>query len=84
MGAAARVAARTLALVPAAQRTQALHALADALRTQHSPVLAANAADLAAAHSAGISAPLAERLLLNAPVSFPEPTIAWRGETPRQ
>ena len=66
MGAAARVAARTLALAPAAQRTQALHALADALRTQHSPVLAANAADLAAAHSAGISAPLAERLLLNA------------------
>ncbi|MQC25302.1 MAG: glutamate-5-semialdehyde dehydrogenase [Chloroflexi bacterium] len=66
MGAAARVAARTLALAPAAQRTQALHALAAALRTQHSPVLAANAADLAAAHSAGISAPLAERLLLNA------------------
>ena len=66
MGAAARVAARTLALAPAAQRTQALHALAAALRTQQVPVLAANAADLAAAHSAGISAPLAERLLLNA------------------
>lgn len=64
-GAAARVAARTLALVPAAQRTQALHALAAALRTQQRPVLAANAADLAAARSAGISEPLAERLLLN-------------------
>lgn len=64
-GAAARVAARTLALAPAAQRTQALHALADALRTQQQLVLAANAADLAAARSAGISEPLAERLLLN-------------------
>jgi len=64
-GAAARVAARTLALVPAAQRTQALHALAAALRTQQQFVLAANAADLAAARSAGISEPLAERLLLN-------------------
>lgn len=63
--AAARVAARTLALAPAAQRTQALHALADALRTQQQLVLAANAADLAAARSAGISEPLAERLLLN-------------------
>ena len=65
MGAAARAAARTLALAPAAQRTQALHALAAALRTQQQPVLAANAADQAAAHSAGISVPLAERLLLN-------------------
>lgn len=65
MGAAARVAARTLALAPALQRTQALHALADALRTQQQLVLAANAADLAAARSAGISEPLAERLLLN-------------------
>ena len=64
-GAAARVAARTLALVPAAQRTQALHALAAALRTQQQPVLAATAADLHAARSAGISEPLAERLLLN-------------------
>lgn len=64
-GAAARVAARILALAPALQRTQALHALADALRTQQQPVLAANAADLAAARSAGISEPLAERLLLN-------------------
>ena len=64
-GAAARVAARTLALVPAAHRTQALHALAAALRTQQQPVLAANAADLAVARSAGISEPLAERLLLN-------------------
>lgn len=63
--AAARVAARTLALAPAAQRTQALHALADALRTQQQPVLAANAADLFAARSACISEPLAERLLLN-------------------
>lgn len=64
-GAAARVGARILALAPALQRTQALHALADALRTQQQPVLAANAADLAAARSAGISEPLAERLLLN-------------------
>lgn len=64
-GAAARVAARILALAPALQRTQALHALADALRTQQQPVLAANAADLDAARSAGISEPLAERLLLN-------------------
>jgi len=65
VGAAARAAARTLALAPAAQRTQALHALAAALRTQQQPVLAANAADQAAARTANISEPLAERLLLN-------------------
>jgi len=51
MGARARAAAETLRLAPAARRSAAIAAAADALRARSPEILAANAADLAAATS---------------------------------
>ncbi|MFS8520212.1 MAG: glutamate-5-semialdehyde dehydrogenase [Micromonosporaceae bacterium] len=61
----ARAAASELATLTRTRKDAALHAMADALE-KHSPeVLAANAADLAAAREAGTSAALLDRLALD-------------------
>jgi glutamate-5-semialdehyde dehydrogenase len=61
----ARVAARGVARASEAQRTAALGAIADALSAREDEILAANAADLAAAEAAGTSAALLDRLRLD-------------------
>jgi glutamate-5-semialdehyde dehydrogenase len=65
IGQRARAAARVLALSPAAQKDQALAAMAVAIRAQKARILAANAEDLAEAKSAGITAAFLDRLTLN-------------------
>ncbi len=65
IGRRARAAARALALAPAAQKKQALHAMAGALRAQESAILAANAEDVAEARTAGGTAAFLDRLTLN-------------------
>ena len=65
IGRRARAAARALALAPAAQKEQALHAMAAALRAQESAILAANAEDVAEARAAGGTAAFLDRLTLN-------------------
>jgi glutamate-5-semialdehyde dehydrogenase len=65
---AARVASRALAKASAETKTRALHAIADAIAADERAILEANAADLAAAHTAGaMPAPPAmiDRLLLD-------------------
>ena len=62
----AREAARVLALAPAAQKNQALAAMAKAVRRSRKAILAANAEDQAEAKSAGTSPALLDRLTLNA------------------
>ncbi len=66
MGRAARAAAATLATTAAAARNRALTAAAAALRRRQGALLEANRRDLAAARSAGLAAPLMERLALDA------------------
>ena len=61
----ARVAARGVARASEAQRTAALGAIADALGAREDEILAANAADLAAAEAAGTSSALLDRLRLD-------------------
>src|SRR5690606_31629947 len=61
----ARVAASRLATLTRTRKDAALHAMADALEKQSPEVLAANAADLAAAREAGTSAALLDRLALD-------------------
>jgi glutamate-5-semialdehyde dehydrogenase len=61
----ARVAARGVARASEAQRTAALGAIADALTARQDEILAANAADLAAAEAAGTSGALLDRLRLD-------------------
>ena len=63
-GAAARQAARALAISGTNLKSQALHAIADALQIHQADILAANAADCDAARAAGISQSLLDRLLL--------------------
>ncbi|MBN9051579.1 MAG: glutamate-5-semialdehyde dehydrogenase [Rhizobiales bacterium] len=65
LGRQARAAARVLALAPAAQKDQALAAMAQAIRDQQAAILAANAEDVAAAKAAGISGALLDRLVLD-------------------
>jgi glutamate-5-semialdehyde dehydrogenase len=65
LGAKARAAARTLALAPAAVKTNALLEAARALRGQAATILAANAEDLAAAQAAGRHAAFLDRLALD-------------------
>jgi glutamate-5-semialdehyde dehydrogenase len=62
----ARAAARTLATLPTAVKAQALRTAAQALRDAAPAILAANAADLARATDAGLSAALLDRLKLDA------------------
>ena len=64
MGRRARAAARLLALAGAERKAQALHAAAAAIRADGPAILAANAADLAAATAAGISGSFIDRLML--------------------
>ncbi|MEP7357829.1 MAG: gamma-glutamyl-phosphate reductase, partial [Anaerolineales bacterium] len=64
MGAAARRAARKLALSSDASRTRALAALADGLEREQAAILAANAQDVAEAGAAGLTGALIDRLTL--------------------
>jgi len=66
IGREARKAARVLALAPAARKNRALAAMAKALRRARPAILVANAEDLAAAKSAGVTAAFLDRLTLNA------------------
>jgi glutamate-5-semialdehyde dehydrogenase len=65
LGRAAKTAARTLRLAPAAERTRAIEAMAAAVRAGAPEILAANARDVEAARAAGLAAPLVDRLLLD-------------------
>jgi glutamate-5-semialdehyde dehydrogenase len=62
---AAKAAARRLAAVDSATKNAALLAIADALETRVSEILAANAQDLAAGRDAGLSTALLDRLALD-------------------
>ncbi|WP_129673367.1 glutamate-5-semialdehyde dehydrogenase [Candidatus Chloroploca sp. Khr17] len=64
IGQQARQAARYLGLLSTEAKNEALLVIADALQDAHEPILAANAADLAAARAAGTSAALLDRMLL--------------------
>ncbi|MGC1827934.1 MAG: glutamate-5-semialdehyde dehydrogenase, partial [Pseudolabrys sp.] len=57
--------ARTLALAPAEQKNRALQLMAAAIRAQVSPILAANAEDVAEARTAGITGAFLDRLALD-------------------
>jgi glutamate-5-semialdehyde dehydrogenase len=65
IGRAARTAARTLALAPAAQKDRALDLMAAAVRAQKAKILAANADDLTDARAAGLSGAVLDRLALD-------------------
>jgi glutamate-5-semialdehyde dehydrogenase len=65
IGRRARVAARELALAPAAQKDRALAAMAAAVRAQAPRILAANAEDLAEARKAGATGTFLDRLTLS-------------------
>jgi len=64
VGAAARAASRAMAAAPTAARNAALLALARRLRAGAAALQAANARDIAAAVTAGLAAPLVDRLKL--------------------
>ena len=65
MGKAAKAASRKLATLTAAQKNQALLAIADELEVQAGAVLAQNEVDIAAGREQGLSDALLDRLLLN-------------------
>ena len=62
---AAKVAARTLAQVDTATKNAALEAIADALVARADEIMTANARDLDAGRSAGLSSALMDRLMLD-------------------
>ena len=62
---AARAAARIVARAPAARRTRALTAIAEAIDRHRPAILAANATDMAAAREAGVTPALLDRLYLD-------------------
>ncbi len=66
MAAAARAAARVLATAPDAQKRGALTAAAAALEARQAEILAANARDLDAARTRGLSPAMIDRLTLDA------------------
>ena len=66
MGRAAKAAAQALRLADAAARTRAIAAMARAVRAGAPQILAANAADVAAATAAGTAPAMVDRLLLDA------------------
>lgn len=66
MGQAAREGARALRLATPGQRTAALQAIAAAIRADAPAILAANARDLEKAGRSGLTAPMIERLMLDA------------------
>jgi glutamate-5-semialdehyde dehydrogenase len=65
MGMLARAASRALAASPVAARNAALRALARRLREGAAALVAVNAGDVASARSAGLAAPMVERLTLD-------------------
>ena len=65
MGMLARAASRALAASPVAARNAALLALARRLRENEAALATANGGDVAAARTAGLAAPLVERLKLD-------------------
>jgi glutamate-5-semialdehyde dehydrogenase len=65
IGRAARQAAYTLALAPAARKNRALAAMAAAIRRSQPAILAANAEDVAEAKTAGATAAFLDRLTLD-------------------
>ena len=65
LGQNARRASRQLAEAADSTKRDALRKLAAAIRAGREPLLTANAADIAAAESAGLERPLVERLRLN-------------------
>lgn len=65
MGQRARAAAAMLAATPTAQKAQALSAAADAIRADADAILAANAVDVAAGESNGLSGAMLDRLKLD-------------------
>ena len=66
IGRQARLAARALALAPAAQKDRALERMAAAVRGQVSRILAANAEDIAEARGSGMAGAFLDRLSLDA------------------
>jgi glutamate-5-semialdehyde dehydrogenase len=66
IGREARVAARALALAPASRKNRALAAMAKALRQSRTPILAANAEDVAEAKASGATPTFLDRLALDA------------------
>src|SRR4029077_12258984 len=66
IGRDARLAARALALAPAAQKNRALAAMAKAVRGSQPASLAANREELAAAKASGATAAFLDRLTLDA------------------
>jgi len=65
IGGRAKRAARVLALAPAADKTRALGAMADAVRAAHAAILAANAEDIAEARAGGATPAFVDRLMLD-------------------
>ena len=65
IGRRARAAARILALASAEQKNRALQLMAAAIRAQVSPILAANAEDVAEARTAGVTGAFLDRLALD-------------------
>ncbi|WP_293643440.1 glutamate-5-semialdehyde dehydrogenase [Sphingopyxis sp. RIFCSPHIGHO2_12_FULL_65_19] len=65
MGAHARAAAKQLALTPTANKAAALHAAAAQIRAHASDILAANAQDMAAGRTGGLSGAMLDRLRLD-------------------
>ena len=66
IGRQARLAARALALAPAAQKDRALERMAAAVREQKSRILAANGEDIAEARGSGMTGAFLDRLSLDA------------------
>lgn len=65
LGQAARAAANELALADSSAKTRALEAAAKAIRQRQDDILAANAQDMAAARTKGLSGAMLDRLELN-------------------
>ncbi len=65
LGVAARAAARVLGLAPAEAKTQALHAMASAVRARSAEIQAANDRDMQAAEAKGLTGAMLDRLKLD-------------------
>ncbi len=65
LGRSARTAAQTLAVMPTAAKAAALRAAAAAIRADADPILTANARDIAAAETNGLSGAMLDRLRLD-------------------
>ena len=70
VGQAAKAAAHSLSLAPAAQKVDALQAAAAAIRSRSEDIVAANAIDMAAGADKGLSKAMLDRLLLSRPCNL--------------